>query len=313
MPTYRLDVEYDGTRYRGWQEQLNARSIAGEIRRAVTAAHGALVELGGSGRTDAGVHALAQTAHLRLRHPIVPESFRRALNDALPPDIHVLALRPATEAFHARHDAVARVYLYQISRRRAALAKRHVWWVKRPLDAARMAEALRAMEGRHDFAHYCERPQDQTSTLVVLERGEIVEAGGLILVRLSASHFLWKMVRRIVGVLVKVGAGELTAQDAVRWLDAPAGQMVTDEGMAAWTAPPSGLFLERVIYPDEPASAAAAEAAIPVSSEPAAEGVFTGRGAPERPAERSPRDPGRKGSQRAGRPARPRGRRASRG
>lgn len=249
MPTYRLDVEYEGTRYHGWQEQKNARAVAGELRQAILRAGAEIVELGGSGRTDTGVHALAQVAHLRLRAPIDPEPFRLAVNDALPADIHLLSVTPAAERFHARHDAVARTYLYQLSRRRTALAKRHVWWIKRPLDLAAMAEAAKGLEGRHDFALFCERPQDQPSTVVVVERTEVAEDGDLVLVRLTASHFLWKMVRRVVGALVRVGAGELSTEGFRRLVagdPSPA-----PEGTAAWTAPPSGLFLERVRYRGE--------------------------------------------------------------
>ena len=148
MPTYRLDVEYEGTRYHGWQEQQNARSVAGELRRAAAEAGGEVIELGGSGRTDAGVHAVRQTAHLRLRKAVELEAFRRAVNDVLPADIHVLSVRPAHDAFHARHDAVSRTYLYQIARRRTAFAKRHVYWVKRSLDVGAMARAAALLEGR---------------------------------------------------------------------------------------------------------------------------------------------------------------------
>src|SRR5262249_22443432 len=108
MPTYRLTIEYDGTRYHGWQEQANARSVTGEIRRAIEDTGERLVELGGSGRTDAGVHALAQVAHMRLAEEVLPEPYRLALNDRLPPDVHLLELRAAPERFHARHDATAR-------------------------------------------------------------------------------------------------------------------------------------------------------------------------------------------------------------
>ncbi|HEX3129901.1 MAG TPA: tRNA pseudouridine synthase A, partial [Thermoanaerobaculia bacterium] len=108
MPTYRLTLEYEGTRYHGWQEQKNARSVVGELRRAVVDAGGGTVrEIGGSGRTDAGVHALAQVAHLRLARPVDPGPFRRAVNDLLPPDIHILSLNPVPDDFHARHSAVA--------------------------------------------------------------------------------------------------------------------------------------------------------------------------------------------------------------
>jgi tRNA pseudouridine38-40 synthase len=245
MPTYRLDLEYEGTRYRGWQEQQNARSVAGELRRAVTEAGAELVELGGAGRTDAGVHALHQVAHLRLRTKVDPRRFRLAINDALPHDVHVLAMATASERFHARHDAVLRSYVYQISRRRTALAKRSVWWIKRPIDLARMNFAIAALPGMHDFVNFCERPQDQTSTKVLVERAEIAEDGALILVRLAASHFLWKMVRRVVGALVKVGAGELPPREFGALVD---GTGPRRAAIAEWTAPPSGLFLERVLY-----------------------------------------------------------------
>lgn len=250
MPTYRLNIEYEGTRYHGWQEQKNARSVAGELRRAVEEAGGAVKEIGGSGRTDAGVHALAQVAHLRLARTVEPGPFRRAVNDLLPPDIHVLGMTAVPNEFHARHSAVSRFYLYQISRRRTAFAKRWVWWVKRPLDASRMAEAAASLAGRHDFRLFCERPSEQPSTIVVVEGVEVVEDGALILVRLAASHFLWKMVRRVVGTLVQVGAGELDLPSFLSLLATkePKGK----RGLPAeWTAPPSGLFLERVLYPGE--------------------------------------------------------------
>jgi tRNA pseudouridine38-40 synthase len=265
MPTYRLDLEYEGTRYHGWQEQKNARSIAGELRRAVETAGATVKDLGGSGRTDAGVHALAQVAHLRLAGAVDPEPFRRAVNDLLPPDIHVLRLARAADKFHARHSAVSRAYLYQVCRRRTALAKRWVWWVKRPLDERKMGEAASLLPGRHDFRLFCEKPGEQPSTVVVVDGVEIATPGALILVRLSASHFLWKMVRRVVGALVKVGAGELDVPtfEALLTGKAPRG----GPGLPAeWTAPPSGLFLERVLYPGDPPLPPLAPA-VPVAAE----------------------------------------------
>jgi tRNA pseudouridine38-40 synthase len=257
--SYRLTVEYEGTRYHGWQEQQNARSVAGELRRALQEAMGAgnaIKELGGSGRTDAGVHALAQSAHLRLSRAVDPESLRREVNDRLPADIHVLGLAPAAAGFHARHSALSRSYLYQVSRRRTALAKRYVWWVKRPLDAERMAAAAALLPGRHDFRLFCERPAEQPSTVVVVERAEVAAAGSLILCRLVASHFLWKMVRRVTGALVRAGAGELDLDDLAALLAAGPARHATAGGRPArpaeWTAPPSGLFLERVLYAGDP-------------------------------------------------------------
>lgn len=301
MPTYRLDVEYEGTRYHGWQEQQNARSVAGELRRAATAAGADVIELGGSGRTDAGVHALRQTAHLRLRGPVDPEPFRRAVNDALPADIHVASIRPALDRFHARHDAVSRTYLYQIARRRTAFAKRHVWWVKRDLDAVAMGRAAALLEGRHDFRAFCERPAEQSGTIVVLERAEVAASDALILVRLTASHFLWKMVRRIVGILVRVGAGEI-GPEAIRALLEGRPGRETEAGTAKWTAPPSGLFLERVRYPGE-AEPGPLRPATPILRETGGDGAFTGQPGP-RTDPRPAAPHGRRYSTERGRPAR---------
>jgi tRNA pseudouridine38-40 synthase len=251
---FRLEVEYEGTRYRGWQEQKNARTVAGELRRACEEALGAPVELGGAGRTDAGVHALGQVAHLKCRASARPSQLVGEINDRLPPDIHVRRLEPALERFHARHDAVSRSYLYQISRRRTALAKRFVWWVKRPLDEAAMARGAARLAGRHDFAAFTEKPDAQTSTLVVVESCEVRAEGELVLFRIVASHFLWKMVRRLTGALVELGAGTLDERGLERLL--AGGVVEAGPRPAEWTAPPSGLFLERVVYPDEPPLAA---------------------------------------------------------
>ena len=275
VATYRLAVEYDGTRYHGWQEQKNARTVAGELRRAALEAGGDVVDLGGSGRTDAGVHALGQVAHLRLRRPVEPGPFRRAVNDALPADVHVLSLGPEAERFHARHSAVARSYLYQVSRRRTAVGKRFVWWVKRPLDAGRMAAAATRLEGRRDFAAFCERPGEQPSTIVVVERAVVAEDGALILVRLVASHFLRKMARRVVGALVRIGAGEMEETDLAALLEDP-GRPSSRPPVAEWTAPPSGLFLERVLYRGDPPLGPVA-AAFPVPEEPAPRRPATAR------------------------------------
>ena len=249
---YRIDVEYDGTRYHGWQEQTNARTVAGELRAAAERAVGRVADLQGAGRTDAGVHALRQVARLDLTKQIDPDVLRLRLNDALPPDLNVLSARPAPPGFHARHSAVARSYVYQIARRRTAFAKRFVWWIKRPLDPRMLAEAAALVRGRHDFVRFTERPTEQPSTLVVVEAVEVREHGALVLVRIVASHFLWRMVRRIVGTLVEIGAGGATRDDLAMLLS---GGRLPDaaEAPAKWTAPPSGLFLERVLYPGDAA------------------------------------------------------------
>ncbi len=250
MPTYRLTIEYEGTRYSGWQEQKNARTVVGELRRAISETAGEIRELGGAGRTDAGVHAIAQVAHLKLPRPVDVEEFRWATNNWLPSDIHVTDCTLTADRFHSRHHAASRVYLYQISTRRTAFAKKFVWWVKHALDDRAIARSAALLPGEHDFRLFCERPDDQSSTRVRVHRAEIATAGSLILFRIEASHFVWKMVRRVVGTLVKVGTGEITERDFKTLLAAR--PIPGAANTAPWTAPPSGLFLERVTYEGEP-------------------------------------------------------------
>jgi tRNA pseudouridine38-40 synthase len=254
MPRFRLTIEYAGTRYSGWQIQQNARTVQGEIDRAVREVSDRReFELYGSGRTDAGVHALGQVAHLELYTSLAPEMLRRRLNDELPADINILDVTRAPHRFHARHDAIARTYLYQISRRRTAFAKPLVWWIREPLDVGAMRQAAAAFVGRQDFAALSDDDPTEKSTVVVLETIEIVEHGALILIRVQGSHFLWKMVRRIVGVLAAVGRGEVKPRDAGRFLESdrpgPGGKTA-----AAMTAPAAGLFLEHVRYEGDAAA-----------------------------------------------------------
>jgi tRNA pseudouridine38-40 synthase len=263
MPRFKLTIEYAGTRYSGWQIQKNARTVQGELDRAVRAVTGRTdFELYGSGRTDAGVHALAQVAHLDVSTKVPPDSLCRRLNDELPADIHVLAAAIVPHRFHARHDAVSRTYLYQVSKRRTAFAKPYVWWVKEPLDLTMMREASRFFVGMRDFYSFAQSDAldgrrarsrndeaesgGKKSTVVLVDRLEIIEEGGLVLVGIEGSHFLWKMVRRVVGVLVEIGRGGLSPADAAAFL------VESSEAPARLTAPPSGLFLARVAYKGEP-------------------------------------------------------------
>jgi tRNA pseudouridine38-40 synthase len=247
MPRYRLTIEYAGTRYSGWQVQKNARTVQGELIRAVREATGEQSpDLQGSGRTDAGVHALRQVAHLDLLQAAAPEKLRLQMNDALPADINVRRIIVVPHRFHARHDAVSRSYVYQVARRRTAFAKPFVWWVKDELDVRVMREAAGAFVGMHDFRSFTDADPEEGSTRVQLGAVELKEDGDLVLVRVTGSHFVWKMVRRVVGVLVEAGRGRLTVDDIEEFLEHPS------PVPARLTAPASGLFLERVVYPNEP-------------------------------------------------------------
>jgi len=253
VQNFRLTLEYDGSRYSGWQEQQNARTVMGELRKAAREVFGGDVEMQGAGRTDAGVHALGQVAHLKatqnVRH--TPAAIQRRLNDFLPADIVVLSVETVRRNFHARHDALTRAYIYQISTRKQAFTKKFVWWVKEPLNLQAMKAAAASLTGRHDFQ--CFRAADPSrpdeSTIVVVERVDIETEEDIIQIRIEASHFLWRMVRRIVGVLVKVGTGEVSHKD---FLDLLEGKCKATLDVAAWTAPASGLFLESVKYDDRP-------------------------------------------------------------
>ena len=246
---WKLTLEYDGSRYRGWQSQKNARSIQDTLAEAARGILKVPVELHGAGRTDAGVHALGQVAHLkaRLQSPMSSKLLLQRLNQSLPADLVVLSVEPANARFHARHHATSRTYLYRISQRKQAFQKRYLWWVKEPLDVALMAQTAKLVAGRHDFRAF--RAEDRSrpgeSTVVVVESCSVVSEDSLILIRMTASHFLWRMVRRVVGALVMVGKGELSQGEFGALLDPESSRAAQ---VAEWTAPASGLFLEEVRY-----------------------------------------------------------------
>ena len=249
MQTFKLTLEYDGSKFSGWQDQLNARTVQGELKQAVQDLFRCDVEVQGAGRTDAGVHAVGQVAHLKFRGkcPVTAAQALRQLNDRLPSSIAVLDLAEAPPRFHARHDALSRSYFYQISTRKTALAKRYVWWVKEPLDVSAMQRAAALIRGRHDFAAFRARDPSKPdeSTVVVVHAAEAGVDEHLIVFRIEASHFLWKMVRRLTGALVRIGKGEMRVEDFQKLLQ---GKPDARFDIAAWTAPASGLFLEGVRY-----------------------------------------------------------------
>lgn len=240
--SWKLVIEYDGTRYSGWQIQKNARSVQEELLKAARNVLKCEVEIGGAGRTDAGVHASGQVAHMRCEQQSIPvKDLMYSINSHLPKDINILSLEEAPISFHARHDAIMRYYVYQISRRRTAFAKNYVWWVRDRLHVDRMCKAASLLYGMHDFRSFSEPTPQRESTRVKIEEAQILQAGDLLLFRIGASHFLWKMVRRIVGTLVEVGRGHLSVDAFSQLLEQP-------KETAQWTAPPSGLFLTQVLY-----------------------------------------------------------------
>ncbi|MGE5497778.1 MAG: tRNA pseudouridine(38-40) synthase TruA, partial [Syntrophothermus sp.] len=203
---------------------------------------GEKADIQGSGRTDSGVHAVGQIAHLDVKTVLAPEILKMKFNDKLPFDINILEVEKTHPKFHARHDAVSRSYVYQISRRRTAFGKPYVWWIKDYLDFNAMQKASGLFMGMKDFESFSDDEKDEKSTKVLIQDIEVKEYNDLILIRIRGSHFLWKMVRRMVGVLAEIGRGKMTEAQLKSFLKQKSDQP------AKLTAPPSGLFLEQVAY-----------------------------------------------------------------
>lgn len=247
MPRFKILLEYDGTRYSGWQMQKNAKTIQGTLLAAAEKIFGkdSNLDIQGSGRTDSGVHALCQTAHLEVKTMLAPEIIKLKMNDELPHDINILEIEKAHPKFHARHNAVKRSYIYQISERRTAFGKRFVYWIKDKLDINNMEKASKLFLGMHDFVSFTDEDREEKSTKVLIENIEIKKTGKLILIRITGSHFLWKMVRRMIGILIEIGRGKMTDADLKIFL------ITKSKEPARFTTPPNGLFLEKVYYKGE--------------------------------------------------------------
>ena len=246
MARFRLVVEYEGTWYSGWQIQKGGKSIQGEIVDACRDLFaGAVLDVYGAGRTDSGVHATGQVAHLDVETDLPPLKIKYGINDRLPSDISVVSVDNASPSFHARHDAVARSYIYQISKRRTALGKKLVWWIKDDLNVELMNETASMFEGLKDFRSFTDPKLETGSTKTEIMHSRVYDNKNIIIFHVIGSHFLWKQVRRMTGVLVEAGRGKLSRKEISGFFrdhsDIP----------SKLTAPPSGLFLDRVYYKND--------------------------------------------------------------
>lgn len=245
MPRFKLTIEYDGTPFRGWQRQGEEPTVQRALERALGRLESGEHAVTGAGRTDAGVHARGQVAHLDLARDWEPFRLGEALNWHLKPDpVAVLGVEPAAPDFHARFSATARHYLYRILCRRApaALDRGRVWRVARPLDPGRMREAAAALTGRHDFTTFRSAQCQARSPVKTLDRIGIAEEGDELHLCFSARSFLHNQVRSLVGTLERVGSGAWTPADAGAALAA------RDRAACGPVAPPAGLYLMRVEY-----------------------------------------------------------------
>ena len=246
MGRYKLTIEYDGTRYVGWQIQKSGKAIQGEVLDACRDLfNNEEIDLFGAIATEAGVHALNQAAHLGVETELPLLKIKYGINDRLPPDICILNVEEAHPKYHAKYDANALSYIYQISRRRTAFGKKFVWWIKDELNIDLMNEVARTFTGLKDFRYFTDDPEEQASTKVEVLHAEVSDFGDVLVFHIVGTEFLVKQVRRMAGVLVEVGRGKLAPSDVASFF-----RLKTDIP-AKLTAPPSGLFLEKVYYKKE--------------------------------------------------------------
>jgi len=245
MPRYKLTVEYDGRPFAGWQIQADQLTVQGLLTSAVEALSGDKTLVQGAGRTDAGVHARAQIAHVDLSRDWDTDTIRDALNAHLRPHpIAILATEHAADDFNARTSAIRRHYLYRIINRRADLTLEagRAWRVPRPLDAAAMHKAAQRLTGKHDFTTFRSTECQAKSPVKTLDILKVERSGEDVYVTAVARSFLHNQVRSMVGSLVPVGEGKWSADDLTKALDA------RDRAACGTVAPPDGLYLIKVEY-----------------------------------------------------------------
>src|SRR3954462_12567544 len=245
MPRYKLLIEYDGAPFVGWQMQASGLSVQGLLETALATFCCERVSVRGAGRTDAGVHALGQVAHVDLAKDWEPDTVRDALNAHLRPHpVAVLAAEQVPETFDARFSAIKRHYRYRIFNRRADLTveRGRVWRVPRPLDHASMHAAAQRLVGKHDFTTFRDTECQAKSPIKTLDQLDVARAGDEVTVSTSARSFLHSQVRSMVGALVAGGDGRWSADDLAAVLAA------RDRTVCATVAPPEGLYLLRVDY-----------------------------------------------------------------
>jgi tRNA pseudouridine38-40 synthase len=245
MARYKLIIEYDGTRYHGWQAQKGHRTVQGEFFNVFDQLFRSPYEFYGAGRTDSGVHALGQCAHLEFEGGVPSAKLLLKINDLLPADIHVLKIEKVHSGFHSRHDAVARSYVYVMSKRRTSFNKSFCWWIRDNLDIQAMNAVAEEMTGMHDFRSFTSQTPEEGSTLVEIKSIDLYDSEEKITIHIIGSHFLWKMVRRMVGIMAEAGRGGLTPEECRKMLEG------FSSLPASLTAPPSGLFLHWVYYPGD--------------------------------------------------------------
>lgn len=245
IKNYRITLQYDGSRYDGWQKQGNTdQTIQGKIEKILERMCGQPVEVHGSGRTDAGVHALAQVANFHADVMLSEEEIRQYLNQYLPEDIGVITVKIVPDRFHSRLHAEEKTYLYRIEtgERKPVFERKYIYGLFKAPDVEAMKLAASFLIGEHDFKSFCSNRKMKKSSVRILKKIEFEQQGSLLLIRYTGNGFLYNMVRILTGTLIEVGLGQRKPDEMKGILDAK------DRKAAGFTAPPEGLFLERVCY-----------------------------------------------------------------
>lgn len=232
-------IEYEGSGFSGWQVQPRKVTVQGEMEKAILQITGEEVRITGAGRTDAGVHALGQVASWLHQQDILADKLRTALNSVLPQSIYIKSLEEAHDGFHARRDALSKTYRYTILKGRSPLRSRRVWELDYPLDIVKMRQAARMLEGEHDYAAFCKVEDHRTS--IKVDSVTVEELGDEIIIDVRGPAFLYKMVRRMVGVIAECGRGKLEPVDIGRLFE-------ETSNIQTVTAPARGLVLVEVKY-----------------------------------------------------------------
>ena len=245
MKNIRIVIEYDGTDYHGWQCQANLPTVQKTIEDAIKQITKEKVKITGSGRTDAGVHAMGQVASFFTETQMDSETLRKALNSTLPRDISIIKAQEMPDGFHAQFSSRSKVYEYRIFNRPhpPALQRNRVWHIPEKLDTGKMKEAAAYLEGTHDFSVFATADITVKTTVRTVKRVHVKKTReGTILIEIEADGFLKRMVRMITGTLVETGRGKLSPEGF---------RQILAEGQKTknvFTAPPQGLFLKKVIY-----------------------------------------------------------------
>lgn len=242
---YKLILQYDGTKLNGWQKQGNTdNTIQGKLEAILQRMYGESVEIHGSGRTDAGVHALGQTANFHAPAKFSPREIKSTLNEYLSKDIRVLSVEIADERFHARLTAKEKTYEYRIDNGETAnvFSRKYTMREEEPLDLEAMRKAAEYLKGTHDFKTFCANKKMKKSTVRTITSIVIEKKEGIVSIRYTGDGFLYNMVRILTGTLIEVGRGKRSPEEMKHILEA------LDRGAAGFTAPAQGLFLVNVIY-----------------------------------------------------------------